>query len=313
MLLDAVRADDRIRRLETAMESMNELVMEPASKLEAIHASPTDAIKSILFHVHEDDGLDARLQVALSLARACSAHLHLLHVVPVEAYTVVDLYGGSFASGEIVEVLETEADKLRRRLEEHVKLEDVTWDYEDTTSPTTPTLLRAAALSDLVFIGRAPAFHEFSRTGPSLLGELVCSTRSPLCVPADGVTTFDPFGKAVIAWNGGIEAANAVRGAIGLLKMASEVRVVRYAEDKDVAFPDTRVVEYLSRHGVSAVLDLRPVRRDFADDLVEYAGVYSAEYLVMGGYSHSRAGEFLFGGVTRTLLRACPVTLVMAH
>jgi nucleotide-binding universal stress UspA family protein len=33
----------------------------------------------------------------------------------------------------------------------------------------------------------------------------------------------------------------------------------------------------------------------------------------MGGYSHSRAGEFLFGGVTRDLLRACPISLVMAH
>jgi nucleotide-binding universal stress UspA family protein len=38
-----------------------------------------------------------------------------------------------------------------------------------------------------------------------------------------------------------------------------------------------------------------------------------AEYVVMGGYSHSRAGEFLFGGVTRQLLHDCSVTLVMAH
>jgi nucleotide-binding universal stress UspA family protein len=34
---------------------------------------------------------------------------------------------------------------------------------------------------------------------------------------------------------------------------------------------------------------------------------------VLGGYSRSRAGEFLFGGVTRDLLHACPVSLVTTH
>jgi nucleotide-binding universal stress UspA family protein len=29
----------------------------------------------------------------------------------------------------------------------------------------------------------------------------------------------------------------------------------------------------------------------------------------MGGYSHSRAGEFFFGGLTRSLLKSCEVGL----
>ena len=95
--------------------------------------------------------------------------------------------------------------------------------------------------------------------------------------------------------------------------MASNVGIVRYAEDKEASFPDARVVEYLSRHGVPAVLDTRTARKAFGDDLVEYARVFAAEYIVMGGYSHSRAGEFLFGGVTRALLKECPITLVMAQ
>jgi len=55
------------------------------------------------------------------------------------------------------------------------------------------------------------------------------------------------------------------------------------------------------------------VRRSFSADLVEYASVHNASYIVMGGYSHSRAGEFLFGGVTRDLLGECPITLALAH
>ena len=38
-----------------------------------------------------------------------------------------------------------------------------------------------------------------------------------------------------------------------------------------------------------------------------------ASYMVMGAYGHSRAREFFFGGVTRDLLKDCPVPLVVAR
>jgi nucleotide-binding universal stress UspA family protein len=33
----------------------------------------------------------------------------------------------------------------------------------------------------------------------------------------------------------------------------------------------------------------------------------------MGGYGHSRAGEFLFGGVTRALIKESPIAFVLSH
>ena len=291
----------------------SQIVMERQPELKGILETGAAPIKAILFPVHDDDGLDARLQTGLSLARACSAHLQFLQVIPLEAYTVIDTYGGAFAGGEIVEALEDHAAKTRSRLEDRLSKEDVSWNYEVATSPTLPALLKNASFADLVFMGRQPRWHEFSRTGPGLLGELVCGARTPLLIPGDDSATLDPFGNAVIAWNGSIEAANAVRASIGLLQMASDVRIVRYTEAKENAFPDTRLLEYLSRHGISAVLDMRASRTDVMSDLIEYSGVFAAEYLVMGGYTHTRVGEFLFGGVTRELLRACPISLVMAH
>lgn len=295
------------------MQRANEMLVEQRPALNTVQESAAAPIKSILFVVHEDDGLETRLQAALSLARACSAHLQLLQVIPLEAYTVVDAYGGNFVSGEIVEALEEQAAKVRSGIEEHLNKEDVSWSYQVTTSATLPELLNNAAFADLVVIGRKPNWHEFSRTGPGLLGALVCGTRAPLCIPGDERETFDPFGTAVIAWNGSIEGANAVRSAIGLLRMASSVRIVRYVEDKDTAFPDTAVLEYLSRHGVHAEIESHLPKKEIGADLVDFATRAGAEYIVMGGYSHSRAGEFLFGGVTRQLLRACPISLVMAH
>lgn len=293
------------------MNSADESVLEQPVPTTA-SAPQSSTIKSILFHVHDDEELENRLQTALSIARSCSAHLECLQVIPIDAYTTVDAFG-TFINSETVAMLEEQAAKVRDRVEAHLAKEDVAWTYGSTTSSLIPELLNSAALSDLMIIGREPQNREFGRSGRSLLGEIICNSRTPVCIPGTGAEPLDPFGTVVIAWNGSFEAANAIRQTIGLIGMASKVRVIRITEDKEAAFPDTRVLEYLSRHGIHAQLDTRAVRRDFTGDLIEYAAVAGASSIVMGGYSHSRAGEFLFGGVTRDLLREFPISLLMAH
>lgn len=297
----------------TKMQSEQQLVMErnflPTN-------DPEDAslgIKSILFHVHNDDALDDRLQVALSVARACGAHIHLLHVTPIEAYTVIDAFG-TFVSAQIVETLEDEAAKLRTRLQAQLEKEDITWDYEEITGELMRHLIQCAALNDLVITGREPKDPEYDRPAITLLGDLLHQTRTPLMIIGDETKQFDPFAPAIIAWNGSHEAANAMRGALGLLKLASEVRIVTVEEPKTPQFPSTRALEYLSRHGIHAELVIRPaLAGSFAAELVSYATANHASCIVMGGYSHSRAGEFVFGGVTRELLRHCPISLVLGR
>ena len=122
----------------------------------------------------------------------------------------------------------------------------------------------------------------------------------------------------MIAWDGSYEACNAVRASIGLLKVAADVQVVQVREpDKDTAFPSTKLLEYLSRHGIHADLQsVRPVGAKgeaIAGILLDHASIIRAAYIVMGGYNHSRIGEFLFGGVTRALLTDSPLPLLMAH
>jgi nucleotide-binding universal stress UspA family protein len=294
------------------MQTSNILTAERSTVANRVDERAAEPIKSIVFVVHDDEGLQRRLQAALSLARACSAHLQLLHVVPVEAYTVVDTYGGAFASGEIVDVLTKEARKLQQKLEKHLEVEDVSWGYEVTLSTMVPALLRGVALADMVFIGRSPPYHEATRTGPGLVADLICGGRAPICVPGDRADNFDPFGKAMIAWNGSVEAANAVRSVIGLLRMASEVRVLSFKEKMDPIIEEAELLNYLSRHGVHAELD-KHKSSDVSADLIRLSSRFGAEYIVMGGYSHSRAGEYLFGGVTREFLKGCPITLVLSH
>lgn len=290
-----------------------ELVMEHSSKaiIEPVIA-PT-GIKTILVHVQNDDGLGDRMQVALSLARAFGAHLHLLHVTPIEAYTVTDAFA-AYVNPSIVEVLEDEAAKLKGKIEQQLAKEDVSWDYEDITSSLMPHLIQRAALADLVVIGRQPHDREFGAPAITLLGDMLYRIRTPLLIAGDEARGIDPFGPALVAWNGSYEAANAMRAAVPLLRLSSEVRLVSIKEPREDRFPSTGALEYLSRHGIHAEL-VEPVRivNSFVDDLLDQAHLEGAGYMVMGGYGRTRAGEFVFGGVTRSLLKRCPISLVMAH
>ena len=68
-----------------------------------------------------------------------------------------------------------------------------------------------------------------------------------------------------------------------------------------------------------AELTEQPAPSGFGDQqmiaatLVNHALLVNAAYLVMGAYSRSRISEYVFGGVTRTLLKQCPLSLVLAH
>jgi nucleotide-binding universal stress UspA family protein len=270
-------------------------------------------IKTILFNVHDDDSVMDRLQIVLSLARACGAHVHCLHVTPIEAYSVVDSFGGTFVNREIVSAFEQQGEKLRAQMESQLRMEDVSWDYEEITGELLPHLVQCAALADLVVTGHEPNEREFGGPAVTLIGDLLAQIRTPLLVTGDAAGEFDPFGPAVVAWNGSYEAANAVRASLPLLKLASKVSVVQFSEQRSRRFPSTTVLEYLSRQGVHAELETKATSIDVDRAIVDFARRRGAGMIVIGAYSHSRAAEFLFGGVTRGLLRSCELPLLLAH
>jgi nucleotide-binding universal stress UspA family protein len=273
-------------------------------------------VKTILLHIQNDKLLDQRIQTALSLARACSAHLTCLHVTPIEAYVAFDGFGGVFVMNDVIKALDDEELQLRKRVEEDLRSEDASWDYLQVTGNVPTQIIRHAALADLIVVGREQHRCDFDVPAIGLLADLLHRSRTPLLVPGRDTEAIDSTGTAIIAWDASHEAANAVRAAVGLLKLASEVRVLQIREpEKDQPFPAKRLMEYLSRHDIHAELQIEApgATKDIADMLVAKAVTLDAAYIVMGGYNHSRVGEYLFGGVTRTLLTDCAVPLFIAH
>jgi len=275
-------------------------------------------MKTILLHIQNDKLLDRRIDAALALARGCGAHLSCLHVTPIEAYVAFDSFGGVFVMGDVMSAIDEEEKALRERVEAELANEDVTWDYRHITGSTASEIICHAALADLVVMGREPHDRDV-KPAISLVGDVLCRSRTPLFIPGDNGKPPDLARVALIAWDGGYEAANTVRASVELLKLASDVRVIRIREEKEEGFPSTLLLEYLSRYGVHARLSVDTPLGDYGDknlqedSLKAHARAIGASYIVMGGYNHSRLGEYVFGGVTRSMLLDCPISLVISH
>ncbi|MFC7537201.1 universal stress protein [Sphingomonas sp. GCM10030256] len=272
-------------------------------------------MKSILLHVQDNQTLVPRLEAALALARAFSAHLSCLHVTPIEAYAAVGAFDGAIFLPDVADALGKEEAQARSKIEEQLAAEDVSWDYEQVTGPVANVIIKHAALADLVVTGREDgglAARRMMQIG--LLGDLLHRCRTPLYIPPADGTPIDPVAPVLIAWDGSFEAANAVRSALPFLKGAASVLALEVRRSSEDEFPSTRLMEYLSRHDIHAELRTGvTTHEDVATVIVREASRAGVGTIVMGGYNHSRIGELVFGGVTRTLLLDCPLPLLMAH
>lgn len=127
-----------------------------------------------------------------------------------------------------------------------------------------------------------------------------------------------PIGKKVlIGWKSGREAARAVHDAMPILVGADDVEVLTIDPERDVDGinePAAAITHHLVRHGVPATAK-HTISGDIpeGDVLLNYASDKNADLIVVGGYGHSRASEFILGGVTRTLLTEMTVPVLFSH
>ena len=121
--------------------------------------------------------------------------------------------------------------------------------------------------------------------------------------------------RVLACWDGGRTAARAIADAMPFLERAKAVDLVIVAEErKNDEITGVRMSEHLRRHGV-AVSVKRIAKGDLAvqDVILSYAADSGADFMVMGGYGHSRLREFILGGVTRGILNSMTVPVLMSH
>ncbi len=174
---------------------------------------------------------------------------------------------------------------------------------------------RSLALSDLLVVGQQnPDAPEPMRE--ALIEAMLFQSGAPiLIVPYAGVEAFTP-GRAIVAWDGSAAAAHAVRASLPLLHLAREVVVVIVKEHikRSTELAGADIATHLARHDLHVeVREITNATGDIGQTILSFAADEAADWMVMGGYGHSRMREFFLGGATRGILESMTLPVLMAH
>jgi nucleotide-binding universal stress UspA family protein len=275
----------------------------------------TGAIRSLLVHVEPGAESRARLLAAASLAQKLDATLIGVGAEMIQTAGVTDPFGVLGAEW-VVELQKLVVDNLARA-EATFRAETAGLKTEWLSLETYPgpAVARLARGADLVIAGGAPpSFTDDFRVAHT--AELIVQCGRPvLVVPSEGGRL---RGEAVVvAWKDTREARRAVADALPFLQSAEEVMVQAVCAKEVVADTEVQtasVVAYLQRHGVVARARVTVGSADDAvGELLATARLIDADLIVAGGYGHSRMGEWVFGGVTRSLLRQPNHFVLLSH
>lgn len=269
-------------------------------------------MKSILLHVNDDAGQEARLLAALAIVRQHDALLTCIQVTPLSDYIVTDPFGGMYQMKALFENLANQAVEVRGKIEARLAAEGIDWEWSIHTGNVAGTIVQRSHLSDLIVLSQADNAHGQRAHPLPLVADVAVDGRTPvLAVPITG-PAFTPGGVALVAWNGSPEAAHAVRAALPMLKLASAVQVITFDENEDFSMDDVR--RFLAANHVAAeCVEHRLDGTSVGEALCIAAIQHGAAYLVMGAYGHSRFREAVLGGVSRHMLARSPVPLLLAH
>jgi nucleotide-binding universal stress UspA family protein len=260
-------------------------------------------MRSILVHGDRSPAMASRLDTALALARAAAGHITVLVDTPITRYVSMDPMGGSYVASAAMEQALKDDDTHAAAVEAELVSEGLPFAIVRSEGEPVEALAEAARLADVVILSRSAG----------LAGGVALAARTPVLVLRERETVPLPLARACIAWDGGNEAAMALRGAVPLLAGCASVDVLTVAEKRGGYSPED-AVRYLAQHGIAA--EPQELARDGSTEATLSAAVARAggQLLVMGAYGRSRMREFLFGGVTRHFLEdAGGPALLLAH
>jgi nucleotide-binding universal stress UspA family protein len=269
-------------------------------------------MKTILVHIEGDEGQEARLNAAFDMARACGGHLVCLSVMPYAAYALGDPAMGAFPVTTLIDAVEAKRREERVAVEALLAREGVSWEWQAADGDSSDRLVEQARLADLVVMSAGP-FQRQAQLAMGMTGDVAIRSPAPVLAVPPGATGIAVAGPALVCWDGGQEAANALKAALPMLALADSVTLLTVAE-KQNEFPVRSAAVFLSRHGVHADVLERSSGTDSIEQVIRSVVTErEAAWIVQGAYGHSRVRQMLFGGVTRGLLADAPVPILLAH
>lgn len=260
------------------------------------------------------------LEFAGVLAEEHGAHLIGVYMQPAPTVTTAQTFARGKGMKEVMEAQDQEIQGIeahhRGLFEDTVRRHGVQPGSEWRSLPYLSSEVGVHAYyADLVIISRPePAGH--TAGPPGLAESLVLSSGRPIILfPPRG--TVSRVRRALVAWNATRESIRAVADALPLLGKAEAVEVLVVDPQHQRAHgqePGADIARHLARHG--AQVEVRRVSSDGKDVgrlLLSESATFRADLLVMGAYGHSQVSEWMFGGVTRTVLYEAGLPVLMSR
>lgn len=284
----------------------------------------------VLVPAHGADGDMPVFATALAVARPWAGHLAFLHVRADVETSVLTAVGpdmmGSGGGAQIVARLEKDIAERERRAERRVRdfcareeipleatpgVDRVSAEWRVETGDQGTWIAAYGRVADLLVVGRT---RDDGTSGVGLLETALLRTARPILIAAAEPPEVEGATVA-IAWKDTRETARAVAASLRFVEKAK--RVVIFSVEEGGVARDTsaeRLNRALQWRNPAVTLErLTPNGRAPVEALLEAVSTLGANLLVMGGYSHSRMREVIFGGFTRRVLRGAELPVLMAR
>ena len=288
------------------------------------------SIKTILVPIDGSKESFAALDRAFVVANRFSSHIKALHVmlrasdVAAAGYFNLNAKLRKNAEIEVNKVSMERAAEMQQQFEAHcsdhnipisqqsTKQWGVTAVWHQEFGHIESMLTHHGRASDVIVVTRPRLKEDTLRRSP--MGQateaiLLRTGRPVLITPPEN--TASKCDRVAIGWNDSIECARALAMTMPWLVEMNEITIIVSKKRESSV---EALMEYLAWHGVKAgVATLDGKGKSTGEAMLNVCAEVNAEFLIVGGFSRSRASQLLFGGVTHHLLTKSNIVTIMVH
>jgi nucleotide-binding universal stress UspA family protein len=273
---------------------------------------------SLMVYVDDVDSADARITLACDLAELFEANLIGISG-GVPDMPVIDPYMGGTMLGDVwseeQKLAEEEVKRAEARFRNVAGARRPNLAWRGAVDYPTDLITNHARVADLIILGREslrPSPHHAADPGDVLM-----AAGRPVLVAPSNCVQKQMLEHVLVAWKDSRESRRAVVDSLPMLAKAEKITVIGIAESGDE--PSNRrsiedVTNFIRLHRISATaVAVSSNGQSAADQLLAYGEANAVGLIVLGGYGHARTREWIFGGVTQSLLRTSQICCLFSH
>ena len=275
-------------------------------------------IKDIVVNLTGGHPQDFASAYAISLAAGFGAHLAGIGFI-YEPVIPGSLLGG--LPSDLIEAQRQENSRTAKdaiaRFESAAKTAGISAETRtlDASVAGAPDLFgRIARRFDLAVVGQAR--REQGASEELMIEGALFGSGRPLIVVPHAHKQGLKLDRTIICWDGSRPAARAIADSLPFLERAKsiDIVVVTGERDKSGEITGTNMRRHLARHGINVeITHITGGGAGVQSAILSHAAETQSDFMVLGGYGHSRLREFILGGVTRSILRSMVVPVLMSH